>query len=160
MRLTVPDLSLAGQDEWSIESIVDYYCMLQFAEISNAQEEGRVPKDRIKLSRRMTAYLKQAVEQEINKAYAGTHAIVWAGPELETLIQPQPWGRTNRSYPYLMLASVILHRSGIETPDDYGDSDHCWYKEAFEALASGVGMPTEFKDHWFGPDSGYYYFNS
>ena len=158
MSVTVFDLSKAGQDQWTIESVVDYYCSLQGAELLNAKEEGRVPLHKMKLSRRMTVFLKQAVEQEILKAYEGSHQIVWAGAHLEMMVKPEPWDREERSYPYLMLAAVILHRAGIQTPEEYYECDNCWYKEAFEALESGLGMATDFKDHWYGETSGYGYF--
>ena len=155
MAFTTPDLSMAGQEAWNVVSIVDYYINLQGAEILNAQEEGRQPADHMKLSRRMTSFLAQAVEKEIAAAYEGEYEDLWAEPGKEKLVQPLLWGDPPISYPYLMLAAALLQRAKVKTPDDYGDCDFNWYKEAFEALASGIGVPEDFSAYWFGKDSAY-----
>ena len=111
MAITTPDLSLAGQEAWNVVSIVDYYINLQGAEILNAQEEERQPANQMKLSRRMTAFLSQAVEQEISAAYAGDYKDLWAEPGKEKLVQPLLWEDAPISYPYLMLAAALLQRA-------------------------------------------------
>jgi hypothetical protein len=155
MTITTPNLSLAGQEAWNVVSIVDYYIDLQASEILNAQDEARQPANYMKLSRRMKAFLAQAVEKEIAAAYAGDYKDLWAEPGKEKLVQPLLWEDPPISFPYLILAAALLERANVKTPDDYEDSDCNWYKEAYEALASGVGMSVEFCDYWFGKNSPY-----
>ena len=161
MTYTTSDLSLAGQDEWSIVSVVDYYANLKACELLNAQQEKRDLTDTIKLSRRMKAYLEQAVKREIANAYDGNYKIEWAKPEIELCIKHLPERMELTSYPYLILAGSILDQLKVKTPDSYSDCDYSWKKEAFEALATGVGFDgeigEEFYEHWFGKNSGYHY---
>lgn len=146
-----------AQDEWTIVSIVDYVAYLKAAELFRAEDEGRVPSEVIKLSRRMQAFLKQSVQQSIERAYEGSYEIEWAEPHIEKLIRFMPIDREPVKYPYLILAGSLLDQLKVKTPDSYSDSDYSWKKEAFEAIASGVGVTEEFADHWFGEVSGYAY---